>query len=340
MAEPDVSTLRVNETLVLFPTAARLSDDGRSWRVPLHAWVYVPQQSRVRTAAIAKLLEERYGLRVDATSRPYFERRINLLLADNKHGRVIVVEAAGRTFRLPPTRHNGHAGIEVEIPRETAEGAAPEGRLPVRVVLPPRDGRSFTGVVHLIGPSGLSIVSDIDDTVKVTHVTDRAKLWDHTFYKPFEAVPGMAELYKRLLPEGAGLHFVSSSPWHLYAPLAEFLEQSGFPPATLELKTIRLKDASVLNILKSPLETKPPQIEALMARHPGRRFILVGDSGEKDPEIYADFMRRYPGRIERILIRNVTGASADDARFKAIFEGLDPRRWQLFVEPREIPLAR
>lgn len=316
------------------PVAAHRSTDGRDWIVPLHAWVHLPQRSRVRRAAIAELLRLRYGLEMGPAAAAPFDARINLLLADNKRGRTVVVDVGGTRVSLPPTGANGHATVLARIPLSPQ---APEGgRLAVRAVLGGGDARRIETSVHLVGRGGLSVISDIDDTVKVTHVLDRRRMWEATFYRPFEAVAGMAAAYERLAGKGAAFHFVSSSPWHLAEPLLAFLGASSLPVSEIALKQIRLKDRTALDIVKPGRETKPPQIEAILARFQQRRFILIGDSGEDDPEIYAEALRRHPGQIEKIYIRNVTDARRDDARFAKAFAGIEPARWALFQDPREI----
>lgn len=321
---------------VLFTTAARRSADGARWIVPLHAWVYTPQDSRARKAAFATVLKHGVGVAPAEDNRALFDRRVNLLFADNNRSVRLTVAIAGGRYILPPTQPNGHTRAFVELPADAVASAAPNGRLPVEIVLPAGDARALKGHALLVAPEGLSVISDIDDTVKISHVTDRARLMQSTFVQAFETVPGMGELYSRWHRQGLAVHFVSSSPWHLYAPLAEMLETGGFPPATLTLKQIRLKDRSILDLFKDAKATKPQGIEALLQAYPRRRFVLVGDSGELDPEIYAAIARKHPGRIVQILIRNVTDARADDARFMAAFAGLDPGLWQLFTAPAEI----
>jgi phosphatidate phosphatase APP1 len=191
----------------------------------------------------------------------------------------------------------------------------------------------------LVPPVGRSIISDIDDTVRVTGVESKSRMLRTTLLEPFEAVCGMATVFRNWVAEGATLHFVSSTPWHFNGPLLEFFAAAGFPPATLALKKIRLKDRSIRNILADASRTKPPKLEALLSAYPERTFVLVGDSGEKDPEIYADLLRRHPSRIERVLIRNLAGAGLDSERFQAVFEGIDPGRWQLFVDAAELPAS-
>jgi Uncharacterized conserved protein (DUF2183) len=320
----------------LFTTAARQSADGKTWIVPVHAWVYTPQNSRVRKAALAALLKARHGLVVTPQTQANFDRRANLLFADNHRGRRVMVKIAGRQFELPATGPNGHARAEIELAARDIAGHAREDHVAVEVVLPPGDDRKLAGISVLVPLDGISVISDIDDTVKISNVTDHARLFDSTCFKDFAVVPGMAALFSGWARQGVALHFVSSSPWHLYAPLREMLDGAGFPPASLDLKQIRLKDTSILDLFKDASRTKPPAIEALLAAYPSRRFALVGDSGELDPEVYADFVRRYPQRIVQVLIRNVTEATPGDDRFSKVFAGIAPALWQLFDEPAQI----
>ena len=334
VAAAEVSTLKPGETVMLLPTAAHQSEDGREWVVPLHAWVYVAQNSHLRRRAIAELLKLRYGLDVTPESAPYFDTRVNLLLADNKRGRTIVGEVAGVRVTLPPTAANGHAQALARIP---VSAATPDGaRLTIRAVLPAPESRRIETSTHLIGPAGLSIISDIDDTVKITNVLDRRRMWEATFYKRFEAVDGMPAAYHRLAATGVAFHYVSSSPWHLAEPLLDFLGANGLPLSSIALKQVRLKDRTSLDIVKPGRETKPPQIETILTTYPGRRFILIGDSGEDDPEVYAEALHRHPEQIARVYIRNITAARRDDARFAKAFVGVEAAQWVLFEDAGEI----
>ena len=77
-------------------------------------------------------------------------------------------------------------------------------------------------------------------------------------------------------------------------------------------------------------------IRPILDRFPQRRFVLVGDSGEKDPEIYAELAPRHPKQISRILIRDVTGEDAKAERYGRIFKGLPRDLWTVFSTPSEI----
>lgn len=322
--------------LELFTTAASLSEDGTRWRIPLHAWVYTPQHSRVRLAALTGLLRARHGLEATEITRANLERRANLLFADNNRRVRVRVHVDGRLYELPLTSANGHARSMVEVPAVAIEAQARAGSIAIEAVLPAGDPRRLTGRCLLLPPEGVSVISDIDDTVKISHVLDRKRLFEQTFFNDFACIPGMAALFREWAAKGATLHFISSSPWHLHAPLVDMLAAHQFPPAPLTLKHIRLKDHTILDLFKDATAFKPPAIAAAMADHPRRRFVLVGDSGELDPEIYAGVARQNPGRIVQILIRDVTGATPGDDRFARAFAGLDPGLWQVFDEPAEI----
>jgi phosphatidate phosphatase APP1 len=92
----------------------------------------------------------------------------------------------------------------------------------------------------------------------------------------------------------------------------------------------------VLDLSASPERYKPGVIEPLLRRFPKRQFVLVGDSGEKDPEIYGALARKFPAQIRRVLIRDVTGESAGSPRYEKAFARLPREVWRVFKRPREI----
>ena len=96
------------------------------------------------------------------------------------------------------------------------------------------------------------------------------------------------------------------------------------------------RDQSILELFAKPDAYKASVIEPLLVRFPRRRFALVGDSGERDPEIYGALARRYPGQVARVLIRDVTGEPATAPRYREAFRDLPPGIGQVFGDPAEI----
>ncbi len=325
------SSLKSDEEVVLFPTAARLDGEGARWVLPVHAWVFEPERDSLlrRGALVAAALA--LGLDETAAESDIFRERVSWFLVDNERGKHLDLTLSADALRLGPTGSDGHFRAELTLERR---GEGPEAApfwLDYGVVPPPGDSRRFTGRALFVPAEGLSVISDIDDTVKISEVTDKQALLANTFLKPFAAAPGMPALFRGLEQRGAVFHYVSSSPWQLYPALAEFLAAARLPAGSIDLKPFRLKDETFFNLFKSSAETKPPVIEALLAAYPGRGFVLVGDSGEVDPEVYGAIARRHPDQVRAILIRNVTGEAPDAARFRdAAFKDLPPELWLLF----------
>jgi phosphatidate phosphatase APP1 len=166
----------------------------------------------------------------------------------------------------------------------------------------------------MIGPTGLSLVSDIDDTIKITEVPgEKDTVLKNTFCHDFVAVSGMSEKYRGL--SEAAFHYVSGGPWQLYPPLAEFLSAQGFPAGTFHLNyfpknflsddTRELLKDTVCGSLGRTYAHKVDEITKLMQRFPKRDFILVGDSGELDVEVYRRMRELFGPRVREIWIRDV-----------------------------------
>jgi len=112
------------------------------------------------------------------------------------------------------------------------------------------------------------------------------------------AFEGAPELYRDLSSGGTNPFFyVSSSPWNLFSFLTAFLEHRDFPAGPVLLRDLLGTSAG--------REQKSVRLHEILDLHPDLRFVLIGDSGEKDPEIYAALVRSYPGRIIAIYIREV-----------------------------------
>jgi phosphatidate phosphatase APP1 len=191
-----------------------------------------------------------------------------------------------------------------------------------------------------VSDSGLSVISDIDDTVKVSNVADRRELLRNTFVREFVAVPGMPEAYRRWEQGGASFHYVSSSPWQLSNCLTGFLGMAGLPAGSMHLKLFRLKDSTPLGRITARKRSKRRAIEQIMSDFPLRRVVLVGDSGEKDPEVYAAVVRRRPDQVAGVLIRRVpvrTAANQASLRFDKLARRLPEGMLRTFTAADELP---
>jgi hypothetical protein len=330
------SPVREDERIVFFTTFAHR--DGDQWRVPVHGIIFEPEaNSRVRREAISafgRLL----GLNEQEREAPLFRERALLFLADNERNKEITIRIGEKSQVLSRSLANGHFEGELTLSGALVDQHAEKGPggarwLPYHAVLSTNDKRLFRGKVLLVEPTGLSIISDVDDTIKITEVRDKRAVLRNTLLKEFEPVPGMPERFKAWQARGAVFHYISGSPWQLYEPLDAFLAKHRYPPGTFNLKHFRIKDRNVLSLFGTQEEYKGPLIERLLTTFPQRRFILVGDSGEQDPEIYGTAARKYPSQVESILIRDATGESADSERYRQAFRDVPRGKWSVINDP-------
>jgi phosphatidate phosphatase APP1 len=129
----------------------------------------------------------------------------------------------------------------------------------------------------------LTTTKDIDDTIKVTDILDgKDAILQNTFFRTAREVSHMPEVYRSWATEGAHLHYVSNSPWQVYPALSEFFKEKQFPRGSVHLRTVSTSDIIIGGrVGKHKLDT----IERILTDFPQRKFILVGDSGEMDPEM-------------------------------------------------------
>jgi len=332
------SEIQSNEGVSFYPSYARLDDQGGRWVVHFHGVVY-DLEIAFRSRAMLGLIRRWLKQKTSATGLANLERRLSHFMVKRRRRRTIYVKFADQVIALEQSARNGQfrgeATITTDQARELrARHNLPFGWLPFEAVMCNGDCRRFTGQVQLIGRDGTSIISDVDDTIKLSHIDDRRALLRKTFLEQFEPIPGMAPLYRRAAAQGAAVHYVSRSPWQLYPALEEFLAHERFPVGTMHLRDFRLRDSTRLS--KPPCSTKLPAIEGLLAAYPRRRFVLVGDSGEKDPEIYGSIARARPIQIAGIFIRNVSGHPGDHPRYRDAFSGVPASRWQVYREANEI----
>lgn len=331
--EPD--RIASDEEVVVVPTVAVRAADG-AWLVPVHAWIFEPEaDSRARDALIDLFAEAIELDEADRTSET-FRARARWFLVDNERGKRLRATVAGIETTTEESGADGHARVALRVP---ADRIAPGARsVPILISGRDADGPSFAGTVLLAEPTGIAVVSDVDDTIKRSEVRDRRRLLRTVFAAPHEAIPGMAERYGRWSRDpGVTFHYVTASPWQLLPVLEPWMREAGFPAGSMHMKSFRWKDERFFDLFASPVGIKRPVIEALLAAMPERTFVLVGDSSESDGEIYGAIANAHPGRVAHIFIRDITDEPRSHERWTKAFEGLPPERWSIFTDATTLP---
>lgn len=178
--------------------------------------------------------------------------------------------------------------------------------VPTHVRVLANEALSVTDEVKIIEPAGVSLISDIDDTIKHSAIASGAKevFWN-TFIRDFNdlTIQGVREWYGRLYDMGVGIHYVSNAPWQLYPQLKLYFKMAGLPNGSFHLKQY---SGMLQGIFEPTAERKRMSLEKIMGDFPERKFILVGDSGEADLEVYTELVQQNPGRVLGVFIRDVT----------------------------------
>lgn len=314
------------------------ADEG-TWLVPMRVHVHdnrdTPFIEKVLQDWAVEHFEKDLKRALDEAEKTQLRECLEPFIADDKNREGVLFSFAddpsAQNFQLKQrTTASGVIEEAVRIPDKLVKqcyAAQKDGDRWLEINARTADGNGEgTGAIRFLEPEGLCVVSDIDDTIKLTRVPAGKKtVLRNTFLKPFEAVPGMLE---RLMAFGAdekadtSFHYVSGSPWQMYRVLGRFLfEEAKYPVGTVHMKALRLnltERGSIGSLLAfavggdlATLDQKVRQITDLMLNLPRRKFILVGDSGERDPEVYRSIRELFPDQVVSIHIRDVLGSRLD-----------------------------
>ncbi len=224
---------------------------------------------------------------------------------------------------------------------------APPGWHPVSLDLadPPnaRPVRATTQVLTPAPTATFGVVSDMDDTVLQSEVTSflraaRMVLLENALTRlPF---PGVAAFYRALERGATGaeanpIFYVSSSPWNLYDVIDGFLEAQRIP-----IGPLLLRDWDLGRLSERHARHKGTVIREIFDTYPELPFLLVGDSGQEDPEIYAALVRERPGRVKAVYIRNVTPHAERLARIEALAREITAAGSTLVLADDTLAVAR
>ncbi|MEK7954455.1 App1 family protein [Luteolibacter soli] len=218
-------------------------------------------------------------------------------------------------FTVPAPSHDGLLWLTCGAAIEGGEGAA-EGTIEAEhdIMVPPTT-------------AAFGIISDLDDTVIHTGITSlllAAKLTFLENAKTRKPLEGVASLYQALQLGQAKrpvnpLFYISSSPWNLHDLLADFLRLNEIPPGPLLLRDVGLDRTK---FIKEPGHGhKEAKALGLLDAYPDLPFVLIGDSGQDDPGIYASVAEQRPGRVVAIYIRDIdpeTDSEQDTAVHRAV----------------------
>lgn len=323
-AAPARLQVQTEKEVTFYPTYGYRA--GTNWNAQLRGWVHEDRTVRAEgTVKVLKLVAKCSDAQVTTV-----RSRSADFADDNKTSEKVLVKFDSdpdeKAYEFTTSASEGIVTLALvltddQAKRLLAQQKSPNGWLTYRAVSKDHTG---LGRLRLIepDPNGISLISDIDDTIKLTEVpAGQDTVLRNTFCLDFKSVvvPDMAAAYKELgdIP----VHYVSGGPEQLFGPLYDFLitGPGAFPEGTFHLKFFSTHPSfestnNLMKFLGSSLEVtyqhKLHEITELMNRFPERKFILAGDSGEIDPEVYNEIRTKRPAQVQEIRIRDLINDNA------------------------------
>ncbi|KAL1606719.1 hypothetical protein SLS60_004126 [Paraconiothyrium brasiliense] len=180
--------------------------------------------------------------------------------------------------------------------------------VPTHIRILASDKLSATEKVTITESQGVSVISDIDDTIKHSAISSGAReIFRNAFIRELGdlTIEGVREWYNKMADMGVKFHYVSNSPWQLYPVISKYFSLAGLPPGSFHLKQY---SGMLQGIFEPVAERKKGTLDKIARDFPERKFILIGDSGEADLEVYTDFVLENPRRVVAVFIRDVTSS--------------------------------
>lgn len=179
-----------------------------------------------------------------------------------------------------------------------------------------------TGAISIPYPTQLGFISDIDDTFLISHSSNLRKRLFVLFTRnahsrqPFQ---GVVKHYQALTLAGTTAEapnpffYVSSSEWNLFDYIREFTSVNALPRGVFLLNQLK-RFSQLFKTGQNNHSTKFMRIARVLENYPLQRFVLLGDSSQQDPDIYAAIATHFPNQVRAVYIRDVYKKNQDKVR--------------------------
>lgn len=343
-----LSSINLLDRVLLFDGFA-FPDPSNAANTLLQMQTYVSLRTPdlgVATSAVTKILE---GLGVNVgDALNTLQERVEVLASIGLPGKKVEANVAGcaNSAKLPGTN-----GRDLGLANGIVNLGQCDGQREVEATVKTGlfDTRNIKSQVFFSPDEGFGVISDIDDTIKISNVLDTASLLKATLLEQPKVVPGMPELYATLaqtLPTPQFV-YITATPYQFYPFLNSFIDStfsgSKGPIFTQNLTVVDIPE--LINFFTDagvdPLAYKLSMIDRVQAMYPKKKWVVIGDSTQKDPEVYAAAFNKFGGDfIQCIWIRQVAEADNSAERFAAAFQGVPQGRFRVFSDKEIGSLAQ
>ncbi|CAF1112169.1 unnamed protein product [Didymodactylos carnosus] len=324
------------EDIILVPSVAFRdhSPTGQSsgWILHNQGWYYEdnPVQATIMTKALSIGIKN-----VD-------KERIRLFTASGEDDKKLCVEGLNRAM-CTKTDDEGRIKNTFQMTKEEVQSFIQPGGNGGKVtytVSTPNKKLQAKGEIYLCDDNGISFISDIDDTIKVTGVTSTAAVLANTFAGEYKSIEKMADAYRYWEKRyNATFSYLTASPDQLYPFLREFLDRENFPSGSAHMRHFTWFDVNFIQFFMSAnyIKSKTDTLNMFMKNTKNRQFVLIGDIFQKDPDIYADVYNAYSDRILKIFIRKEQNDDRGIERLEEVFKNVPREKWTAFENGDDLP---
>ncbi|KAL5118012.1 hypothetical protein ACEQ8H_004158 [Pleosporales sp. CAS-2024a] len=308
------------------------------WKAEFVAAYFIKNSGKDLSEVVA-WVSEKLGLADDQEAKDTIAKRLQPLLDAILPAHAVDIDLQGVNVRLGPSGRDGISSVELAVPGSGYK----DGQVVTTNAI---NASAIPCNTTFAEPKGWAVLSDIDDTIKKTLTSSPIGILKTTFAEDPEPIAGMPELYKYMAQKlnNPPFWYLSASPYNLYPFLREFRE-TYYPPGTMILRDASWMNLAgfLANLTQGTQAYKVDRIQKVNSWFPKRKFIMLGDSTQSDPEAYGESYRKYEKWIGAIFIRKVTGVEGMDEekknnpeRFEKAFKHVPSHVWYVFEDPNEL----
>ncbi|KAI0882649.1 uncharacterized protein GGS22DRAFT_47443 [Annulohypoxylon maeteangense] len=354
------SDLAATPTQVLnLPAYANWTDQG--WNVRIHGNVYkqpnisesklndlaniflvgtdieelsLPEQTQARNMTASIFVVQQRDVNVTMN----FENDVNI--RPDASGGVINAEGGAQTLKLPyPTTDEGDFDTLVVLQNTTGPNGghlmAGNATSSIQALNMYANGtNSGNATAYLVPPEGFTIISDIDDILRVTKIYDPKEGLLNSFARAFTPWMNMPEIYANWSASIPNFHFhyLTTTPEQVTRNYMDFIFKT-YPLGSFDTRPLNFSDVSATLSIRKAL------LDKIFQTFPQRKFVLIADTSNSDVmKDYPQMVKDYPGQVQCIFLRNTTATDSSDLfpyNTKG-FEGIDQKQYMFFLTPDDL----
>jgi len=321
----DGACLNDDEQVEVFKSYGRVDKTNQDVLFNFRGWVYEPYTGSKRRDSFIALLQQQTGNSLSKIEN--VSLRVDPFLVDNQSDELLRVRIGDDIYSLNASLSSGQFSGDIRIPyTQVKKIMTVDNKIIYTLLADTKNNKGIVGQLDVIADKGVMVISDVDDTVKVSEVyVSKERLLENVFLNSQKPIIQVRSILKELQKKTPSTHFfyVSGSPKQLHQNITVFLKKHEFPAGPIYLKDFQSTpfSTSFFNFFddNATFKHKVETISKLIEDFPEKEVVLVGDSGEKDPEIYAMLLQKFPKQIEKVYLHNVTSETLDNVRLQKAF---------------------